>query len=849
MAANRSLTVECKAPLIVQGAVNGVMLPGADLTTLFPSPSSVTDAVVAHFAATLNDVFGRWTSDQWAEALRSVFGWADGTYVDVQAFLCQASVTAMARDLATSLSAATHLIDANASPFTLPNVPTTITFRTLLFPQGFELRLGLLLRPLELRLTMPAKVTLILPHDLGAAPLVDAADAHLAPFRDLAARLEQQFPQLDDDQVTWLRQEDFDHGAIYLTRPGTYRLASDIRFFPTSMRPSETRRPCETGPQLSPEDLAAFVARYPSELTPMLRMGLALGFFAAIVVMADDVIVDLNKFEIAMAPEYAVLQRFFAIIELASSPFVPMQGPFDASTSTIFRAPRRVKVHNGILGLSSHHGIHANLPCEVLIEDVTFRGYEVAPIAINGGKNVVIQRVVAEGHRIDVPVAATYSNVRYIRQYVAALPASASLGSLTRDAVLSELDDAIDIGYWGVTTHAAWYREGQVGSVTLPTGHVVTGRQIVEAFRLFALPEGVIDGNAYGILSNSRGVAVGGFPDTLPTDCAMMFYVRDTTLRRVWGFVHETPALRTASGKPSIDPIGAVVQTRIVHRPSGTRLCCDWVEGVEGTDPTILTAYHGNSLANAQLLVIKYKSEASLTAARLDARRATADASCLAWVEASLSGAGPAPFDAKYFMNCDVMFHIQKGVIALKLDATLGVGVENVVVEDVRNLGDIGGDLEGDYTNPSAANAASATLPLEGYQGADARGLSLTSSVNVAVRNARFDGIVSRSGDAIGCDVLKRSRNIRLEHIDFGTLSASSERKVEEYDCLWAPRTNNPTTIPRAMALHVDGSVRGVRVEDCVCSGSIVALGARETVALDSGMGGAVGAMASVTVF
>ena len=50
-----------------------------------------------------------------------------------------------------------------------------------------------------------------------------------------------------------------------------------------------------------------------------------LGFFAAITVECNDVVIDLNGHEIGMSEVFNLQQNFFAVIELNSSPFLPKQ--------------------------------------------------------------------------------------------------------------------------------------------------------------------------------------------------------------------------------------------------------------------------------------------------------------------------------------------------------------------------------------------------------------------------------------------------------------------------------------------------------------------------------------------
>ena len=52
-----------------------------------------------------------------------------------------------------------------------------------------------------------------------------------------------------------------------------------------------------------------------------------LGFFAAITVESDDVILDLNGKSLKQSKLHNLQQRFYSHIELASAPFIPKQGP------------------------------------------------------------------------------------------------------------------------------------------------------------------------------------------------------------------------------------------------------------------------------------------------------------------------------------------------------------------------------------------------------------------------------------------------------------------------------------------------------------------------------------------
>ena len=103
------------------------------------------------------------------------------------------------------------------------------------------------------------------------------------------------------------------------------------------------------------------------------------------------------------------MQRFFAVIELASSPFISAKGPaqFVSNNGAAFKAANNVKIFGpGVIGRSSHHGIHGNNNSNVTITGVTFRDFEVAAVAMNRINNLEIRDNFVSNNRHDVPVSS-----------------------------------------------------------------------------------------------------------------------------------------------------------------------------------------------------------------------------------------------------------------------------------------------------------------------------------------------------------------------------------------------------------------------------------------------------------
>ena len=99
-----------------------------------------------------------------------------------------------------------------------------------------------------------------------------------------------------------------------------------------------------------------------------------MGFFAGITIEANNVVLDLNGFELRMSRPFYYQQRFFSCIALKSVVFALNQGPGIYGTSPIY--PSNVVIRDGSIGLSSHHGIHGQNNNKITIENVHIHSFE-----------------------------------------------------------------------------------------------------------------------------------------------------------------------------------------------------------------------------------------------------------------------------------------------------------------------------------------------------------------------------------------------------------------------------------------------------------------------------------------
>ncbi len=123
------------------------------------------------------------------------------------------------------------------------------------------------------------------------------------------------------------------------------------------------------------------------------------------------------------------MQRFYAHIEVGPSPF-SAGGPHNFNADVPYKACKNIVIKNGKLGLTSHHGIHGNLPSNVLINNLEIFDFEVGGIHLNGASNVEVKNCVigpsTQGDK-GVPVRGTFSAATFIKGYVKALADEGSI--------------------------------------------------------------------------------------------------------------------------------------------------------------------------------------------------------------------------------------------------------------------------------------------------------------------------------------------------------------------------------------------------------------------------------------
>lgn len=501
---------------------------------------------------------------------------------------------------------------------------------------------------------------------------------------------------------TPLYQRDFANGTYIMdTDMRCYFLAEDIVFDPA--------------PAL---DYRASMPPYANDAA------FVLDFFAAILVRADHIAIDLNDHWLNQSQVHALEQTFFALIEL-NTPFIASQGPADFVGTRVARTLINITVHNGKLGLNSHHGIHGNDIDGGFFEDLIIVDYEIAGISLNAAKNTLIRRVHVQHNRRDVPVLGTYSAARFMIPFAQRALAQAQAEPLTPAEQYVELNQALtDLQALMSNVRADVQATGFIDEST----HAA-------AFSLFDNALRLPDGSAaYGILLHARGAAVNGFQcDRSGEQNTHSYYITvvDCTIEGVATNVIEVPALQEVNSSLIVrGPAGDLFRIAS-HTQNGTyvasplsRLACALQEmhNVLNSPPPAGTLYIPDEILQWT------KGTASLANAVQEGR-------------------------FTYLRNGDTMFHVNKGAFGIRVGGGHHVAVKRTVIREITNVGAPGNmhPLAGEtWEDAFWMNANDGghpgQAPQSGYGGADSRGLVLAATSNVLLESVTVQGVFSYAG-------------------------------------------------------------------------------------------------------
>ena len=445
----------------------------------------------------------------------------------------------------------------------------------------------------------------------------------------------------DAEKIT-LTQGDFDKGTYRIINPGIYYLDEDIEFSPNSNIYTSTDGTLFPNVLDNFHPQASQKNEYP---TPPYQFG----FFAAITIECDNVIIDLNGHVLQQSRMHYFNQRFYSNIELNTSPFIHGQGPADFGKLYF---PQNICIRNGTLGRSSHHGIHGNGNKNLLLENLVIKDFEVAGIHLNGGENVVCRKIDIMDSSRDVQVNFLYSNALYTRKFLCQLS--------------NEIPDAfLNINGYNkknVKTILDELQTEMIKEVYLP---LLRGKTVTSS--LFYNESLLAEGNIYGIVLNRLGVVVGDFVKTYNDNNYQNkdITVHDILCKNIDSFPREIISLTSLDGS-IVGTVGDVLPILECSSPN-TGL------------------FVANKQVVATCILAKYTNNSNF---KINSRSLSCPPCLIDWVEGKETLTNVKDSCNLKFVNLrDQMNHFMKGNIIIFISGGTDIRLHNIKMEDIANSG------------------------------------------------------------------------------------------------------------------------------------------------------------------
>jgi hypothetical protein len=529
--------------------------------------------------------------------------------------------------------------------------------------------------------------------------------------------------------VVELRQADFDKGTLIIDQPGYYKFMEDIEF-----RPQGDLDPSQPESWMFPNITTA----------PYNDSAYRLGFFAGLVISAPDVTLDLNGKLFEQSKEHAIMQRFYALIELASSPFPANAGP--AAFATQVKSATNVVIKNGKLGRSAHHGIHGNGNKGVTLQDLEIVDFEVAGVHLNAVDDLVIENVVVKNTRTDVPADGRLSNAIFLLQGISKhLTIDTSLTEGTQ--VLGAMQTLREVVFKFLDFYQT---QGTPPALSdAPNGGPIF------ASETGGIPDASLTA---GIVVHSK-FSVGDFQSAKPRDFSENVVLKNVQVSNITVSPREKGTLFSVQFDENTQDAGnTYTGPAHVHDMVGAVFDTDFVTNVD------THIYSGNALTDLQVAVARYHHKCfdtlcasfNETKQKNLLKRNTINKKVVAWADGTLSW-DDLMVDYKVVGNHDLMHHRVKGVVGVKLDGVSKVRADKVMVRNIQNL------ATGDRRSPLAQEYD----PHYAYNGYEVRGVSVAAGVDVDLSRIGVVNAESSQNDhgvyVRGIDLLGEWKDIVLK--------------------------------------------------------------------------------------
>jgi len=553
----------------------------------------------------------------------------------------------------------------------------------------------------------------------------------------------------------YLSGKDFLQGTYRIQKSGLYCLTEDIIFAPRSRSRLDTLNSPNAAGLYFPTD----ANKYPGSAEQK-DGSFALGFFTAISIERSNVEINLNGYKIEYSPDFYIQQRFGSLIEIATQPFLPGVGPTDFGD--YWMNLENIKIHNGKLGLVSHHSIHSNNASNVIIENLEISSFEVAGVQLNGFNNVELKDLDIGPSSIYTPTTVYYSNARFIllalRKLLAAIDrnnldlptisfsSNHYLSEVQRTFTLAEIEEnlvnAMDYTFYQYMNMSDEQCGDETCKALTKKQEIIKSKGLDLFYTKHGLPDG---GSMYGIVLNSHSAATRGFGrSTNGMFSGENIILSNINIHDLSLNVREIPAMYF----DRCHDIDSDIQS-ILRGPFSDIMS---IHQMVGPDKEIKDdmVYVGNPLSDTQIAL--YLNKDYINDGKNYAFDSFIDNNYLNWALNDYSW--PANC-GNFVCNGDIQFHTNKGVMGIRMDQIENTRINNININNLINKSPLILSPCANYSG-SHDGGIQGTREKEGTMSTDIRGIAITNGDTlISGNNNVIKNLYSHYGDTTAINLME----------------------------------------------------------------------------------------------
>ena len=458
---------------------------------------------------------------------------------------------------------------------------------------------------------------------------------------------------------------------------------------------------------------------YPSYQEIQDLPSLRYGYFAGIIIVGENITIDMKGFMIKMSSKYALQQRFFSIFELTNSPFPFQDGLPLSITKEQWKTSSNITIKNGNIGRSSHTGIHGNNNTNINLYSLNIFDFEVGGIMMNGAMDLNI-------HCCDI--GPNFKN----------LWVNAKLSAAQQ--LLHFLENVIP----QKTPHSQ-----NVLNLQKEIQKTIFATSLNEVPIIFRNEKLVSDGTVYGISLHKSGVAIGGHSlpneNTTNTIVSKSCSIKNITIHDLKGDVDEkTSYVAKSNGKVLRDVAGQIIDLEYLLKTNKI-------------DPLMKVQMESSQwVKNYPLVKTTFFVPNEIIEWCLNE---SDDLNVLQDLINAL---------LKPKMGRDIMIHINKGVIGLRLDSLKCVTMESITLTNIENI------ALHQIDNTQHLISAMVEDNLKEYAGNDTLAITFSNVNHAKIEKIKIENVLSNAGTAYGILIMNGSQNICSQN---NTINLSEKNK------------------------------------------------------------------------